>query len=197
MLKTAKTDPRLVNKMISRDEALKLVEKYVKNDKLRKHMLAVEAIMRALARRLNEDEELWGLVGLLHDLDYEVVGKDMSRHGLVSAQLLGDKLPINALNAIRAHNELTGFKDDSKLAIALKAADQVSGLIIATALVMPNKKLSEVKVKSLKKKFKQKDFARNVKREKILLCEKLGISLQEFLEISLKALQGISRELGL
>ncbi len=183
--------------MISRDEALKMIDKYVRNDKLRKHMIAVEAIMRALARRLNEDEELWGLVGLLHDLDYEIVGKDMSKHGLISAKLLEGKLPDNALNAIRAHNELTGFKDDSKLAIALKAADQVSGLIIATALVMPNKKLAEVKVKSLKKKFKQKDFARNVKRDKIMLCERLGLSLNEFLQLSLEALQEISEELGL
>ncbi len=183
--------------MISRKEALELVEKYVKNNKLRKHMLAVEAIMRALARRLGKDEELWGLVGLLHDLDYELVGKDMRRHGLVSAQLLEGKLPAEALNAIRAHNELTGFEDESELAIALKAADQVSGLIIATALVMPNKKLNEVKVKSLKKKFKQKDFARNVKRDKIMLCEKLGLTLNEFFQISLEALQGISEELGL
>ncbi len=183
--------------MISRNEALELIEKYVKNDKLRKHMIAVEAIMRALARILSEDEELWGLVGLLHDLDYEIVGKDMNRHGLVSAQILEGKLPSEALNAIRAHNELTGFSNDSKLAIALKAADQVSGLIIATALVMPNKKLAEVKVKSLKKKFKQKDFARNVKRDKIMLCEKLGLSLNEFFQISLEALQNISKELGL
>ncbi len=183
--------------MISRNEALELIEKYIKNDKLRKHMIAVEAIMRALAQKLNENEELWGLVGLLHDLDYEIVGKNMNKHGLISAQMLEGKLPSEALNAIRAHNELTGFSDDSKLAIALKAADQVSGLIIATALVMPNKKLAEVKVKSLKKKFKQKDFARNVKRDKILLCEKLGLSLNEFFQISLEALQSISKELGL
>ena len=183
--------------MITREEALGLIKKYISNEKLFKHMLAVEAIMRALARRLGEDEELWGLVGLLHDLDYELVGKDMNKHGLVSARILEGKLPEIALNAIRAHNELTGFEDNSRLTKALKAADQVSGLIIATALVMPNKKLAEVKVKSLVKKFKQKDFARNVKREKILLCNELGLGLEEFLEISLKALKDISSSLGL
>ena len=182
---------------IDRNEALQLLKKYIKNEKMIKHMLAVEAIMRALAKKLKEDEDLWGITGLLHDIDYEVVGKDLSKHGLVSAEILKDKLPEDVLKAIMAHNELTGVKCDSPLAIALRAADQVSGLIIATALVMPNKKLEEVKVSSLKKKFKQKDFARGVKRDRIKLIEKLGIKLDEFLEIALRALQGIHEELGL
>ena len=183
---------------ISRDEALSLLKQYLKNNKLVKHCLAVEAIMRSLARELGENEDLWALTGLLHDIDYELVKGDMKRHGVVSTEsILKGKLPEEALKAIRAHNELTGFKYDSKLAYALKAADQVSGLIIATALVMPNKKLSEVKVSSLLKKFKQKDFARSVKREKIKLCEQLGLSLDKFLELSLKALQEIHEELGL
>lgn len=183
--------------MINREEALEFLRDRVKNEKLIKHMLAVEAIMKALAKKLGYDEKLWSLTGLLHDIDYELVGKDMSRHGIVSAELLKNKLPEEALNAIRAHNELTGFHDDSALAIALRAADQVSGLIVATALVMPNRKLKEVKVKSLRRKFKQKDFARNIKREKILLCKRLGLDLEEFLELSLKALQEIHEDLGL
>jgi len=183
--------------MITRDEALRLLRENVRNDKLLKHMLAVEAIMRSIAKRINEDEELWGLVGLLHDVDYERVGKDMSKHGLESAEMLRGLLPEEALNAIKAHNDLTGFKDDSPLALALKAADQLSGLIVATALVMPHKKLEEVKVKSLKRKMKQKDFARSVDRAKILLCEQLGLSLTEFLEIGLRALQEIHECLGL
>ncbi len=183
--------------MISREEALQLLHRNISNDKLVKHMLAVEAIMRALARRLNEDEELWGLVGLLHDIDYEKVGKDMTKHGLESAKMLEGMLPQEALDAIKAHNELTGFQCTSALAIALKAADQVSGLIVATALVMPHKKLDEVKVKSLKRKFKQKDFARGVDRSKILLCKELGLELNEFLELGLNALKEIHNELGL
>lgn len=182
---------------MSRDEALQLLKRYVKNEKMIKHMLAVEAIMRAIAKRLGEDENLWSITGLLHDIDYEIVGKDLSKHGLISAEILRNKLPEDALKAIMAHNELTGIKYDAPLAIALKAADHVSGLIVATALVMPNKKLSEVKVSSLKKKFNQKDFARGVKRDRIRLIEKLDIKLDEFLELSLKALQRIHEELGL
>lgn len=183
--------------VISRGEALDLVKQYLRNDKLVKHVLAVEAILRAVARELGEDEELWGLTGLLHDLDYEVVGKDLNRHGLVTPEIIEGKVPDEVIEAIKAHNELTGFESDSKLALALKAADHASGLIIATALVMPHKKLEEVKVESLLRKFKQKDFARNVKRERILNCEKIGIPLKEFLEISLRALQSIHKELGL
>ncbi len=178
-------------------EALDLVKRYVKNEKLIKHMIAVSAIMEKLAEVLNEDSKLWKLVGLLHDIDYELTQNDFSKHGILAVEILKDKLPENALSAIKAHNEMTGHKDDSKLAIALRAADAVSGLIVATALVMPNKKVSEVKVETLLKKFKQKDFARGVKRDRILECEKLGISLEEFLRIALEAVKNVSPELGL
>ncbi len=182
---------------MEREEALKLIKQHVHNDRLIKHMLAVEAIMKALANRLNEDEHLWSLVGLLHDLDYEYTKNNMEKHGLISAGMLKDLLSEEALDAIRGHNELTGYKSDKKLCKALKAADQISGLIVATALVMPNKTLAEVSVKSLKKKFKQKDFARGVKREKIRLIEELGLSLDEFFELALEAMKGIRKELGL
>lgn len=184
--------------MITRDEALKLIRSKVKNEKLIKHMLAVEAIMRALAKRFGEDEEIWGLAGLLHDLDYEETRNDFSKHGIVSAKYLKGKVPEEILEAIRAHNELTGYKPSSLLAKALIVADQLSGLIIATALVMPHKKLEEVKVKSLKRKFKHKDFARSVDRNKILkYCKEIDLSLDELFEISLEALKKISNELGL
>jgi len=183
--------------MLSREEALKLLQEYVKNEKLIKHMLAVEAIMRKLALRLGEDPELWGLVGLLHDIDYELTQSDPSKHGLIAAEILRDKLPDEAIRAIMAHNDKTGVQDNSKLAIALRAADAVSGLIVATALVMPSKKLAEVKLDTLKRKLKQKDFARGVRREHIYNIEKIGISLDEFLALSLEALKEISQMLGL
>ncbi len=183
--------------MLSREEAFGLLKANLKNDKLTKHCLAVASIMQALARELGESEELWYLTGLLHDLDYEQTKENMKEHGLKSAELLEGKLPEQAISAIKAHNELTGYADDSKLALALRASDAVSGLVIATALVMPDKRLASVRVESLKNKFKQKDFARNVKRESILLCEKLGLSLEKFLEISLNALKEISDQLGL
>lgn len=182
---------------MNRDEMIQLLHKHLHNDKLIKHVYAVEAIMKKLAERLGEDRETWGMVGLLHDLDYEYTMNDMKNHGLKSAELLKNILPEEALEAIRAHNELTGYVSTSKLTKALKAADQVSGLIVATALVMPNKSLSEVRIKSIKKKFKQKDFARGVSREKIRLIEELGLSLDEFFELSLKALQEIKDKLGL
>jgi len=181
---------------LKEEEAFKILEAHVKNDKLRKHMIAVAAIMRKLATLLGENEEIWYLTGLLHDIDYEEV-EDFKQHGVRSAEILKDFLPEEALEAIRAHNEMTGYKSDKRLAIALRAADQASGLIIATALVMPHKKLEEVKLKSLLKKFKQKDFARRVDRKKIRLCEKLGLTLEKFLEVGLEALKEIHAELGL
>ncbi len=183
--------------MLTYDEALELVKKYVKNDKLIKHMIAVSAIMDKLAEKLGEDRELWKIVGLLHDIDYELTQKQPEKHGVVAVDILKNILPENALTAIKAHNELTGTIDNSRLAVALRAADAASGLIIAVALVMPNRKLDEVRIESLLKKFKQKDFARGVKRDRIMECEKLGLSLEEFLTLSLEALKEISNTLGL
>jgi putative nucleotidyltransferase with HDIG domain len=183
--------------MLSREEAMNLLSQNLKNDKLIKHCMAVASIMQALAKELNQDEELWYLTGLLHDIDYEATKTNMQEHGIRAAEILANKLPEQAIVAIKAHNEATGYSDESLLATALKASDAVSGLVIATALVMPDKKLASVKLESLMRKFKQKDFARNVSREAILLCEKLGLSLERFLEISLNALKEISEELGL
>lgn len=187
--------------MISRDEAFNLLKSYLKDEKMVKHCLAVEAIMRAVARRLGEDEELWGLIGLLHDIDYDIVNRDPRQHGLKAIEILRDKLPEVAVQAIAAHNEHNGFEptisEAERISHALRASDHLSGLIIATALVMPHKKLSEVKLSSLKKKFKSKDFARKIDRSRIREIEKLGLGLEEFMEIGLKALQGIADQLGL
>ncbi|MET1128704.1 MAG: HD domain-containing protein [Thermoproteota archaeon] len=187
--------------LISREEALELLKRHLKSDRMVKHCIAVEAIMRALARRLGEDEELWGLVGLLHDIDYELVGRDPSRHGLEAVRILEDLLPRHALEAIASHNEHNGYKPSTaeaeKMAKALRASDHLSGLIVATALVMPNKKLSEVKLQTLKKKFKSKDFARGVDRNRVREIEELGVDLDEFLELGLLALQSVASQLSL
>ena len=184
--------------MLSREDALNLIRRYLNDEKIIKHSLAVEAIMRAVARRLSEDENLWGLVGLLHDLDYEYTEDDPVEHGIVACQMLEGLLPKKGLNAIKAHN----YKYTDQLPVraidkALIAADAVSGLIMATALVMPSKKLKEVKLETLLKKFEDKSFARGCDRRKISLCYDFGLTLREFLEISLKAMQSISDELGL
>jgi len=167
------------------------------NENLKKHMIAVSVIMKGFARKFGENEETWMLTGLLHDIDYERVGGDMGKHGLVSAEMLENRLPSNCLHAIKAHNDGIGVKAKSLLDKSLIAADAVSGLIVAAALVMPNKKLSEVKVSTLKKKFNDKSFARNVDRNRVKVHEEIGLGFEEFLEIALKSLQGVSAQLGL
>ena len=186
---------------MSRGEALELLRKYLRDAKMVKHCIAVEAVMRALARRLGRDEELWGLVGLLHDIDYDVTNRDLRSHGLKAMEILSNYLPPELLKVIACHNEETGVEPETEegrgMCIALRAADQVSGLIVATALVMPSKKIEEIKLSTLKRKFKSKDFARGVRRERIAAIEKLGISLDEFLAIALEAMKSIADQLGL
>jgi putative nucleotidyltransferase with HDIG domain len=186
--------------MISIEEARDLMEQEVETDALRKHMLAVSAIMEALATKLavedGEERAKWALVGLLHDLDYERTKDDFEHHGLITVEMLNGKLPKDCLVAIKAHNKMTGFEPESVMAKALVAADAVSGLIVPTALMMPSGKLADVRVKSLKNKYKDKSFARTVSRENILICEELGIDRSEFFTLALEALQAISDELG-
>jgi putative nucleotidyltransferase with HDIG domain len=180
-----------------RDEALEIVKKNISNQNLVKHMLAVEAIMRGIAEAKGYDSEKYALAGLCHDIDFEKTKEDLLKHGLVSAEMLEGKADEETLNCIRRHNELTGNKPITEFDKALIAADAVSGLVISAALMMPSKKAAEVKVETLQSKFKKKDFARNVKRENILLCEQIGFSLEDFLALSLCALQKIANELNL
>lgn len=175
---------------------MRRIKKHVKNRNLVKHMIAVSAIMRGLAERLGEDPDLWTAVGMLHDIDYEEVGDDWDRHGLVSADMVADALPDDGLHAIKAHNSRTGFDAKSGMDLALMAADALSGLVVATALMMPDKKLATVKVRSLRRKFKDSSFARGVSRENLMRCEELGISFDEFLSIGLTSMQAVSDELG-
>ncbi|RLF11552.1 MAG: phosphohydrolase [Thermoprotei archaeon] len=184
--------------MLSREDALSLVKARVRDERYVKHMLAVEAIMRKLAERLGGDPEPWGLAGLLHDLDFEETKEDPARHGLKAAQELEGKVPSEVVEAIKAHNfENTGVEPRSPMAKALVAADAVSGLLVACALVMPHRKLEEVKVSTVERKFKSKDFARGVDRSRVAMCEQLGLSLSEFFELSLEALKEVAGELGL
>ena len=184
--------------MINRKEAFALLRKYIRDDKLVKHSLAVEAIMRAMARRLNKDEEIWGLTGLLHDLDYEYTSREPEKHASLSAQILDGLLPSSGVNAVKAHNYMhTDYIPTTSIDKGLIAADAISGLIIATALVMPSKKLSEIKVKTLKNKYLDNSFAKGCNRPRIELCLDAGIELDLFFDISLKALQEISDQLGL
>jgi len=180
--------------MISREEAVKLLDE-IKNENLKKHMKAVASIMEEVAIKLGEEKDIWWLTGLLHDIDYEIA--DYDEHGKISAEMLEGKLPEYALHAIKAHNERAGFYPKNKIDYALIASDAISGLIVASALVMPNKKVSEVKIETLKNKFKDKSFARKVDRNRIKEYEKIGISFDEFLSLALKGVKKISHEIGL
>lgn len=194
--------------MISRNKALDLLRKYIKTENTIKHMVAAEAIMKALAQRLQASElegEEWGMAGLLHDIDYEVIDKETKKgHGRRSVEILKEEnadLPDPVLKTILAHNyENLGneLAPQSKMDWSLFICDSLTGLIVATALVRPDKKLSSVEVKSILKKFKQPSFAAGTRRKDIGLCEKkLNIPLEEFIAIGLEAMQAVSEELGL
>jgi uncharacterized protein len=183
---------------MNREEALAAVKANVKNENSVKHMLAAEAIMRALARKFGEDEEAWGLAGLLHDIDLELMNGDMKVHSKMGADMVR-KLGVSEAiaQAILLHNEAHGLPRETKMDKALFCADPVTGLITASALVRPDKKLGSVEAKSVRKRFKEKSFAAGANRENIAKCSELGMELDEFIELGLKAMQGIAGELGL
>jgi putative nucleotidyltransferase with HDIG domain len=181
---------------MTRDKAYALLKEKVKTANLVKHCLAVEACMRALAAELGADEELWSLAGLLHDLDYEETADDFERHGLLTCEYLEDRdFPPEFYDAIRAHaykKEPTGDFE-----VALYAVDPLTGLIVAAALMHPDKKLASLDADFVMRRFGEKRFAAGADRDQIRACEKLGLELPRFVEICLGAMQGISDELGL
>jgi hypothetical protein len=183
---------------MDRTEALELLAKHLRNPNLFKHSLACEAIMRSLASRFGEDEEEWALAGLLHDIDYEETKDEPARHGLLGARYLEEAgLSSRVVSAVRSHNEMTGFRPEERLEVALFAVDPVSGFIVACALVHRERRLERVEIPFLLSRFKEKAFARGASREQIKTCVQLGISLEEFLEIALLAMKDIAAELGL
>jgi putative nucleotidyltransferase with HDIG domain len=183
---------------MTREEAWQLVCEWIQNENMRKHLLAVEAAMRFYARKFGEDEEKWGLVGLLHDLDYEK-HPNPPEHPQVGANFLKKRgLPEDMVNAILAHADWTGVPRDTLMAKALFACDELTGFLVACALVMPSKKLREVRVDTVIRKMKDKSFARKVSRENIIRgAQELGIPLEEHIANVLTAMNGIADELGL
>ena len=181
---------------MTREEAVAVVKDNCGNKNLIKHMLATEAVMVGLAERLGEDAESWALAGLLHDLDYEETVDDPDRHGLVSAEKLGELgISEEIIHAVKAHNE--HVTRDSVMDRALYASDPVTGLIVAAALMHPDKKLAGIDVDFVMRRFKEKRFAAGARRAQIGACSELGLSLEEFIEVALASMQGISGELGL
>ena len=189
---------------ITKEQADKLLDEYVKDSVTKLHMIESEAIMRALAKRFGEDEEAWGIIGLLHDIDWDLTKNNTAEHCIKSQEILKNAGATDFLiKTIISHGygmeAIPALKDKERstnLQYCLVAAETLTGLIIASALMQPDKKLSSVQLSSLKKKFKNKGFAARCDRELIRECEKSGIPIDEFLAIGLTALQGISEKLG-
>jgi len=185
--------------MMTRNEALALVKQHLQNPNLVKHCLAAEAIMRALAQKFGEDEERWGLAGLLHDLDFAETAERPDQHGRKTAEILRTQgFDEEFVTAVLAHNaEGLGMQRTTRFQHCLAAAETITGLIVATALVYPDRRLASVRPDSIVKRMKKKDFARNVSREIIRECEQFGMSVPDFAALSLQAMQAIAGELGL
>jgi putative nucleotidyltransferase with HDIG domain len=176
--------------IIPRQQAIDLLRQHINNERMIFHSLASEAVMRALARRLGRDEEKWGLAGLLHDLDVEITNADPCVHGLETARMLAEMgIDQDIIEAIKLHNEMAAKEPRAtEFHHALAAGETITGLIVATSLVYPDKKISSVKPKSVVKRMKEKAFAASVKRENIMECELIGIPLEEFAELSINAM---------
>ncbi len=187
-----------MNAIRSRDEAWALLMAHVSSENLRRHAIGVEAAMRACAERLGEDVELWGITGLLHDVDYEEC-EDVSQHGHLGARILEEAgYPAHVAEAVKTHPLPPDEPRASLMEKALMSVDDLVGMVVAVALVKPSRSLAEVKASSVKKKMKDKAFARGANREAIRKgAEALGLPLEEHLTIVVKALQGVAPQLGL
>ena len=185
-----------------RDEALALVHEYTESENLRRHMYAVEAAMRAYARRYDEDEELWGVTGLIHDFDYERWPNEAhapdEQHPSTGVAILEERgWPEEILHAVMAHADYTGVEPETRMARALRAVDELTGFIVACALVRPNK-ISDLKPKSVKKKLKDGRFAAAIDRDHLRRdWDAFGVDHTEHIQTVIDAMRGISDELGL
>jgi uncharacterized protein len=184
---------------MEREKALEILKENIKNKNLIKHSLAVEALMKALARHFGEDEKKWALAGLLHDIDYEKVENDLSQHSLVGAEMLSNLgIENDICQAVKTHNEAHGIKPETLMGESLYVCDPLTGLIVASTLVLPSKKISDLTTENVLHRFKEKSFAKGANREIIKKCKDyLNLNLEEFIGISLKAMQEISDDLGL
>jgi putative nucleotidyltransferase with HDIG domain len=181
---------------MDREQALEIVRQHLKNKNLVKHSLAVEACMRALARRLNQDVEKWGLAGILHDLDYEITEKSPELHTTETVKILKEMdMEPEIIQAIQAHAGQVLCQ--SEMDWAIFSIDPLTGLIIAATLMHPSRKLKDVDLGFVKRRYKEKSFARGARREDIEQIKNVGLDLDEFISICLEAMQGIDKELGL
>ena len=178
------------------NEGLKLMESMVANKNLRKHMIATQACMRRLAKHFGEDEELWGVTGLIHDLDYDQTAQNPAQHGLIAADILKEKgIDESIIHAVKAHPGHVPVQ--SKLDKALYAVDPLTGLLVAAALMHPTKKLANLDTEFVLRRYNEKRFAAGANREQIATCTQLGLSLEEFIRLCLEAMQSVADQLSL
>ncbi len=193
----------MTDSLPSRETALALVHEYTASDSLRKHMLSVEAAMRAYAGKFGEDSERWGLAGLVHDFDYERFPNEAhsatEEHPAQGVRILRERgFPEDILEAILGHATYSGVPRETKMAKALFAVDELTGLITATALVRPSKSVMEVEARSVRKKMKDKAFARGVNRDDVLNgASDLGVDLEEHIDFVIRAMREVAPSLGL
>jgi putative nucleotidyltransferase with HDIG domain len=181
---------------LTREEALGVVRSKVSNERLVKHMLAAEALMKSLAERLGEDVHAWALAGLVHDLDYDETVKEPERHGRLGASYLRE-MGIDEEIACAVESHAGHIDRRTQMEKALYAADPLTGLIVAATLMHPSKRLKEVSPEFVMNRFNEKRFAAGADRDQIRSCDRLGISLEEFITLGLKAMQDIADDLGL
>jgi len=183
---------------MNREVALAHVKENIKNKNLLKHMYATEAIMEGLAERFAEDREKWGVAGLVHDIDYDDTVDDPHRHSVVGAEMLKELGYDDDISySVKVHNDIHGLERKSLMDKALYCSDPLTGLIVASALISPDKKLDKIDEQFILNRFKERTFAKGANREQIAACEDLGLSLEEFISIGLDSMRKISKELGL
>ena len=183
---------------MERDEALAFLKKHLKTKNLLKHTYAVEAVMRGVAEHLDEDGNRWALAGLMHDIDYDQTGDDPSLHSIRGADMLAEAgFDEEIVDAVRVHNDFHGLPRQSKMAKALYAVDPLTGLIVAAALVHPDRTLTALDVDFVMNRYAENSFARGARRDAIAACDELGIELEEFVGIALESMQEIRGDLGL
>jgi len=184
--------------MLSREEAFVLLKKYIKQENLIKISIIAEAILKEIAKRLGKDEELWGLTGLLHNLDYDYTRDNPEKRGMLSADLLENLLPEKCINAIKANNYMhTDYIPISSLDKSLISTAEFAGFFMTVAQSMPSKQLSEIDLDSLLSRFNDPNFATRYNRNKIKLCEDIGMDIEYFFKMNLITLKQISDQLDL
>jgi len=184
--------------MMEREKALQLVKENIKQKNLVKHCLAVEAVMKRLAEYFEKDVEKWRLAGLLHDIDYEETADVPERHSIVGAEMLAEMdMPEDIVYAVKVHNGVHGLPRKSLMDKALYASDPLTGLIVASALIHPDKKLAALDTQFVMKRYGESSFAKGADRDVIASCMEMDLGLEEFIGLALEGMKEIDNELGL